>query len=98
MERNGCKFVVLKLGDRGSYLYGDGLDVMVPPYKVDAIDPTAAGDAYTGTLAKAFVEMGDLVEAAKYASASGALTCTQLGAQPSLPTAAEIDTFLATQK
>ena len=98
MERNGCKFVVLKLGDRGSYLYGDGLDVMVPTYKVDAIDPTAAGDAYTGTLAKAFVEMGDLVEAAKYASASGALTCTQLGAQPSLPTAAEIDTFLATQK
>ena len=98
MERNGCKFVVLKLGDRGSYLYGDGLDVMVPPYKVDAIDPTAAGDAYTGTLAKAFVEMGDLVAAAKYASASGALTCTQLGAQPSLPTAAEIDAFLATQK
>lgn len=41
------------------------------PYKVDAIDPTAAGDAFTGTLAKAFVEMGDLVEAAKYASASG---------------------------
>ncbi|MBI4856659.1 MAG: bifunctional hydroxymethylpyrimidine kinase/phosphomethylpyrimidine kinase [Acetobacterium woodii] len=98
MERNGCKFVVLKLGDRGSYLYGDGLDVLIPPYKVDAIDPTAAGDAYTGTLAKAFVEMGDLVAAAKYASASGALTCTQLGAQPSLPTAAEIDAFLATQK
>lgn len=98
MERNGCKFVVLKLGDRGSYLYGDGLDVLIPPYKVDAIDPTAAGDAYTGTLAKAFVEMGDLVAAAKYASASGALTCTQLGAQPSLPTAAKIDAFLATQK
>ncbi|MEA4806273.1 MULTISPECIES: PfkB family carbohydrate kinase [Acetobacterium] len=98
MARNGCKFVVLKLGERGSYLYGEGLDVMVPPYKVDAIDPTAAGDAFTGTLAKAFVEMGDLVEAAKYASASGALTCTQLGAQPSLPTAAEIDAFLATQK
>ncbi|MBU4438910.1 MAG: ribokinase [Acetobacterium sp.] len=98
MERNGCKFVALKLGDRGSYLYGDGLDVLIPPYKVDAIDPTAAGDAYTGTLAKAFVEMGDLVAAAKYASASGALTCTQLGAQPSLPTAAEIDAFLATQK
>ena len=98
MERNGCKYVVLKLGDRGSYLYGDGLDMLVPPYKVDAIDPTAAGDAYTGTLAKAFVEMGDLVAAAKYASASGALTCTQLGAQPSLPTAAEIDAFLATQK
>jgi len=79
-ERNGCKYVVLKLGDRGSYIYGEGLDVLVPPYKVDAIDPTAAGDAFTGTLAKAYAETGDLVEAAKYANAAGALTCTKLGA------------------
>lgn len=98
MERNKCKYVVLKLGDRGSYIYGEGLDVMVPPYKVDAIDPTAAGDAFTGVLAKAYVEMGDIVEACKVANAAGALTCTKLGAQPSLPTLAEIDAFLANQK
>ena len=96
-ERNGCKYVVLKLGERGSYLYGEGLDMLVPPYKVDAVDPTAAGDAFTGTLAKAFVETGDLVEAAKYANAAGALTCTKLGAQPSLPTKEEIEAFLAKQ-
>lgn len=98
MERNKCKFVVLKLGDRGSYIYGDGLDIMVPPYKVDAIDPTAAGDAFTGVLAKAYVELGDIVEACKVANAAGALTCTKLGAQPSLPTLAEIEAFLAKQK
>ncbi len=98
MERNKCKYVVLKLGDRGSYIYGEGLDVMVPPYKVEAIDPTAAGDAFTGVLAKAYVEMGDIVEACKYANAAGALTCTKLGAQPSLPTLAEIDGFLANLK
>ncbi|MGB4590483.1 MAG: ribokinase [Clostridiaceae bacterium] len=98
MERNKCKYVVLKLGDRGSYIYGEGLDVMVPPYKVDAIDPTAAGDAFTGVLAKAYVEMGDIFEACKYANAAGALSCTKLGAQPSLPTLAEIDEFLAKQK
>lgn len=98
MERNKCKYVVLKLGDRGSYIYGEGLDVMVPPYKVDAIDPTAAGDAFTGVLAKAYVEMDDIVEACKVANAAGALTCTKLGAQPSLPTLAEIDAFLANQK
>lgn len=98
MERNKCKYVVLKLGDRGSYIYGEGLDLMVPPYKVDAIDPTAAGDAFTGVLAKAYVEMGDIVEACKVANAAGALTCTKLGAQPSLPTLAEIEAFLAKQK
>lgn len=98
MERNKCKYVVLKLGDRGSYIYGEGLDIMVPPYKVEAIDLTAAGDAFTGVLAKAYVEMGDIVEACKYANAAGALTCTKLGAQPSLPTLAEIDGFLANLK
>lgn len=95
MDINKCKYVVLKLGDRGSYIYGDGIDTMVPTSKVDAVDPTAAGDAFTGTLAKAYAETGDIIESAKYASAAGALTCTKLGAQPSLPTAQEIADFLA---
>lgn len=98
MEINGCKYVVLKLGEKGSYLYGEGLDQMVESFKVKAVDPTAAGDAFTGTLTKAFVETGDLVKAARYANAAGALTCTKLGAQPSLPTAKEIEDFLAEQE
>src|SRR5699024_9778791 len=53
MERNGSKYVVLKMGDKGSYLYGEGFDEMVPPFKVNAVDPTAAGDAFTGVLAMA---------------------------------------------
>lgn len=96
-EKNGCRYVVLKLGERGSYLYGDGVDTLVPPFKVDTVDPTAAGDAFTGTLAKAFAETGDIVAAARYGGASGALTCTKLGAQPSLPSAAEIDALMAEQ-
>ena len=94
-ERNGSKYVVLKMGDKGSYLYGEGLDEMVPPFKVNAVDPTAAGDAFTGVLAMAFVETGDLREAARMANAAGALTCTKLGAQPSLPTKKEIDELMA---
>ena len=96
-EKNGCRYVVLKLGERGSYIHGDGVDTLVPPFRVDTIDPTAAGDAFTGTLAKAFAETGDIVAAARYGGASGALTCTKLGAQPSLPSAAEIDALLAEQ-
>lgn len=96
-EKNGCRFVVLKLGERGSYIYGDGIDTMVPPFTVDTVDPTAAGDAFTGTLAKAFAETGDIVAAARYGGAAGALTCTKLGAQPSLPSAAEIDALMAEQ-
>lgn len=98
MERNKCKYVVLKLGDRGSYVYGQGLARLVPSYKVVSIDPTAAGDAFTGVLAKAYVDMdGDILAAIRYASAAGALTCTGMGAQPSLPTKEQIDTFLREQ-
>lgn len=96
-QKNGCTYVVLKLGERGSYIYGEGIDTFVPPFKVDTVDPTAAGDAFTGTLAKAFAETGDIVAAARFGGAAGALTCTKLGAQPSLPTASEIDALLAEQ-
>lgn len=94
-ELNGCKYVVLKLGERGSYIYGEGIDTMIEPFKVDTVDPTAAGDAFTGVLAKALVETGDIVEAARVGGAAGALTCTKLGAQPSLPTAEEIEELMA---
>ncbi|MGI5950860.1 MAG: ribokinase [Brooklawnia sp.] len=94
-ELNGCKYVVLKLGERGSYIYGEGVDTFVEPYKIELVDPTAAGDAFTGVLAKALVETGDIVEAARFGGAAGALTCTKLGAQPSLPTAEEIAELMA---
>ena len=48
-------------------------------------------------LQEAFAETGDIVAAARYGGASGALTCTKLGAQPSLPSAAEIDALMAEQ-
>ena len=98
MERNKCKYVVLKLGERGSYVYGEGLAQLVGSYKVNTVDPTAAGDAFTGVLAKAYVDMdGDILSAIKYASAAGALTCTRMGAQPSLPTKEEIEALRAAQ-
>lgn len=97
IERAHCQYVVLKMGDKGSYIYGEGIQEMVPPYTVDCVDPTAAGDAFTGALVKMYVETGDILAAAKYANAVGGLACTKLGAQPSLPTAEEVDAFLAKQ-
>lgn len=97
-ERNECKFVVLKLGENGSYIYGDGVDEHVLPYKVTAVDPTAAGDAFTGALALKYAETKDIVASAKYANAVGALSTLKVGAQPSLPTDKEVDAFIASYK
>lgn len=93
-ERSNCKYVVLKMGDKGSYIYGEEIAEMVPTFKVDAVDPTAAGDCFTGVLVKKFAETGDIVAAAGYASAAAAISVQHLGAQPSLPTKEAVEAFM----
>jgi ribokinase len=66
----------------------------VPPFRVKAIDATAAGDAFVGALATAYAPQRDLDAALREASAAGALAATRFGAQPSLPTRAELNEFL----
>ena len=90
---------VLTLGAAGAAWAeadADGLVVagMVPGFAVDAVDTTAAGDAFAGALAVRLVRGGPLAEAVRHANAAGALAATRAGAQPSLPTAKEIAAFL----
>jgi len=94
----GAKAAVLKLGQRGSLvLTADGHIVKAPACKVDVVDTTAAGDAFTATLAVAVANGVKLTRAARVANAAGALACTRFGAQPSMPTREEIDMLLADQ-
>jgi ribokinase len=95
-EITGCRFVVLKLGERGAYLYepASGCGQSVPGFRVQAVDTTAAGDAFTAGLAVQYLRTGDLGRAVRYANAAGALAATRLGAQPSMPRRAEVEAFL----
>ena len=80
----GVANVVLTLGSRGALvLDGDSQQFLrVAPYSVDVVDTTAAGDAYVAGLAVALSEGKELVEAAQFANAVGALAVTKQGAQP----------------
>ena len=60
----------------------------------EAVVGAAAGDAFTAALALHYLQHGDLRAAVPYANVAGALACTRLGAQPSLPTAAEVERVL----
>lgn len=62
-------------------------------FKVKVVDTTAAGDAFMGGLACALAEGKPMKEALRFANAAGALATTKLGAQPSLPSRKEIETF-----
>jgi ribokinase len=87
--------VALTLGAEGAVLLEDGEDVArAAPPKVEAVDGTAAGDAFTSCLVVSLLEGRDREEALRRACAAGAIAASRPGAQPSLPTAAEVDEIL----
>jgi len=84
--------VALTHGAKGAVLLQDGDEVAkATPPPVRAVDGTAAGDAFTAALVVGFMEGRDWGEALRRACAAGALAASRPGAQPSLPTAAELD-------
>ena len=88
--------LAVTLGAEGAALYEDGEEVArAAPPPVEAVDGTAAGDAFTACLLVSLLEERDYDAALRRACAAGALAASRPGAQPSLPTAEEIDTILA---
>ena len=88
--------VALTLGAEGAVLLQDGEEIArAEPPHVEAVDGTAAGDAFTACLLVSLLEGRDHDEALRRACAAGALAASRFGAQPSLPTAAEVDEILA---
>ncbi len=91
----GCRNVVLKLGERGCYVaLADGTRKLIPAYNVRAVDTTAAGDAFNGAMAVALLRGDDPLHGAAWACAVAAISVTRNGAQPSMPTLAEVDQFV----
>jgi len=89
------RLTALTLGAEGAVLLEDGEEVArAAPPKVDAVDGTAAGDAFTACMVVSLLEGRDREEALLRSCAAGAIAASRLGAQPSLPTAAEIDDIL----
>jgi ribokinase len=86
------RLVALTLGEEGAVLLENGREIArATPPKVDAVDGTGAGDAFTACLVVSHLEGRDWDEALRRACAAGAIAASRLGAQPSLPTAEEVD-------
>lgn len=87
----GIKAVILKLGEKGSYLLTKRDKLYFPALKVKVVDTTAAGDAFMGALCLSLTQGKSFSEAVEFANLCGASAVTRLGAQPSLPTPEEIN-------
>ncbi len=89
-ERSKAKFIVLKLGERGSALWDGNELKLFPSYKSNVIDTTAAGDCFTAALALEYIRSGDIEKACDFGNKAGSIAVSRMGAQSSMPTIEEI--------
>lgn len=96
----GPGLIVVTLGAEGSFYRSAQTSGRVPGFKVEALDSTGCGDAFTGALLVQLVKHGmqnldaQLQAALQFANAAGAITATRRGAIPALPTDDQIRDFL----
>ena len=90
----GAKNVVITLGSQGVYMKNERGSIRIPGYKVKAIDTIAVGDTFCGALAVTCAQKEIDEEALRFANAAAAIAVTRSGAQPSIPTLEEVNTFI----
>lgn len=93
---SGVRCAVITMGAKGALWVDAARSGFVHGVSVKAVDSTAAGDAFSGALACALARGTALDEAVRYAGVVAAISVTRLGAQPSLPTAEEVERLQTT--
>ncbi|MFT4246140.1 MAG: ribokinase [Micrococcaceae bacterium] len=94
---NGIKTVIITIGEKGAFfMHDNGNSGTVPAFKTQAVDTTAAGDTFIGALVTQLdTNLDNLGEAMRYAAAAASIAVSRPGAQPSVPTKAEVMKKLA---
>ena len=98
-KRVKAKYIVIKQGSRGAFIYDGKHYDTLPAIRADkTVDTTAAGDAFTAALVVEYLRNGgDIKSAVRYANAAGAITVTRKGASSSVATDLEIRELLEKQ-
>ncbi len=101
LQSHGAKNVLVTLAEEGSILIQENGGILYQePYSLESlnmgvVDETGAGDCFRAGFTVALTEeMKSLQDCMKFASAAGALACTKEGAVPSIPSRAEVDSFM----
>ncbi len=96
-RQRGVNIVIVKLGRQGALCCTSDETFAIPAFPVKAVDTVAAGDAFNGGLAAGLAAGMSLQQATRQAAAAAALSVTQAGAQPSLPTRSQLEAFWAAE-
>lgn len=89
------KYMVIKLGTRGCFIYDGIHQELIPSLDVKAEDVSGAGDAFTAALAVRYMQNGnDISDAARFANCVAAYTVTKSGAFDAFPTVKQLESFI----
>lgn len=94
LVERGCRSVIITLGHEGVVYVSGETELAIPAFQVEAVDTTAAGDAFNGGLATSIARGMPMEAAIRFAMAVAALSVTRKGAQSSMPNAHEVLEFL----
>ncbi|MEW4369646.1 ribokinase [Paenibacillus kandeliae] len=87
--------LIITEGSNGVRYYDGEQEVVVPTYKVEAVDTTGAGDTFNAALGVALAEGQSLADSLKFANRAASLSVTKFGAQGGMPTRAEVEAALS---
>ncbi len=91
----GLELVFVKLGPAGTLVAWRGGVERIPPTPVEVVNGLGAGDAFGGAVCHGLLSGWAPVEIARFASAAGAYVAGQLACADAMPTAAQLEAFLA---
>jgi sulfofructose kinase len=86
--------VVITVGENGLLWHHENQSGKMPAFQINAVDTTGAGDAFHGAFAACIARNWDWERSLIFSSAAAAISCTQLGGRPGLPTQRTVEDFL----
>ncbi len=95
LAETGTSIVVYKMGENGAVTFYDSKEVATGIYKVEALKPTGAGDAFMGSFIAALLGDMDVEQAVLRGSAAAAIVVSKVGCAPAMPTTQQLEDFIA---
>ncbi|MBQ7968339.1 MAG: bifunctional hydroxymethylpyrimidine kinase/phosphomethylpyrimidine kinase [Clostridia bacterium] len=88
-----AKYIVLKLGRRGSFIYDGKYYHVVPAYDITFVDGSAAGDVFSAALTTEYLRHGDIKAACEFANLAGAIAVSREGSYNAVPTRKDVEKY-----
>lgn len=85
-----CKYVVIRLGDRGSFVFDGVYSQIIPAHELEVIDTNGAGNIFSASLACAYLELNNINDATVFANAAASFSVSKEGVYTAIPTLEDV--------